>query len=483
MAIPAGSDLFSANTTVAHAEARCAASALCRGFTFNPPPNASNALSTPGIFHVYFKSTNAVVPDASWQSYLKPTVAPRLPNATRLSHPRPIFRGGKTGSGRSGLLAVAATDEVGDTSLNIFGVGRNFVWTADFLQSFESNPLLGTGDSPAFGRPGLPIGGGGIGLVEMFHGPDGLLHGVGCSTDAAVTARPKPHAASCHHYVSGDDKGESVGVQWYGPVGSPLKSWPTGGAAPIGPDVNGGYPGDAVSRGDGGGGGAGTTTAALRTAITSVDGALIYVNITWVPVGPPLPGPVDPRHIHLAIADPSSMSVMWATWNDTAKSAAEFCAVAGAAVATAGRSHRFLMDLDKPMGVAQFEHVVVLTGLAPGSAYWYRVGSASDGWSRWVKFVMPGAAGKPTAFLALADLGADETVGGQTTAFTALARCFPAAATSRSSYVNAWLVCHHGFGRGGHLGDFHSCRARRARSSFREHVVNPRVSPDRGGRA
>ena len=41
MAIPAGSDLFSANTTVAQAEARCAASMLCRGFTFNPPPNVS----------------------------------------------------------------------------------------------------------------------------------------------------------------------------------------------------------------------------------------------------------------------------------------------------------------------------------------------------------------------------------------------------------------------------------------------------------
>ena len=65
----------------------------------------------------------------------------------------------------------------------------------------------------------------------MFHGPDGLLHGVGCSTDAAATDKPKPRAAltpspmhACYHYVSGDDKGESVGVQWYGPVGGPLES-------------------------------------------------------------------------------------------------------------------------------------------------------------------------------------------------------------------------------------------------------------------
>jgi len=77
------------------------------------------------------------------------------------------------------------------------------------------------------------------------------------------------------------------------------------------------------------------------------------------------------------------------------------------------------MDLDKPMGTAQFMHLVVLLGLAPGGAYWYRVGSASDGWSRWIRFVMHGVAGKPTSFLALADMGADETVGGQTTAFMA----------------------------------------------------------------
>ena len=446
-AIPAGGDLFSLNTTIADAEVRCSANALCRGFTFDTP--AANAANDPGsTHHVYFKAMSTVVPDATWRSYLKPAVAPTMPNATKLLHPRPIYRGGRASSARAGAVAVTALDKHGDGSLNMFGVGRNYEWTTDFLLPFESNPLLGTGTVPSFGRPGLAVGSGGVSSVEYFHGPDLLLHAVGCAASPAVAAGGLGAApVGCHHYVSGADKGESVGVQWYGPIGGPLPGWPAAVVAPVILNPEGGYPGNAATRGDaaaasrhGGAAPAGTTAV----AVASVGGVLHAANVSWAAVGPPLPSSTAPRHIHLAAANSTSLSVMWATWNATTESIAEFCSSRHAAarrpdtwsrsrdglltsldgcggVATtssSGDSYKFLMDPTKPQGTAQWQHVATLAALKPGASYRYRVGStvAGEGWSRWIQFTMPGAAGA-TSFLALADLGADETVGGQTTAF------------------------------------------------------------------
>jgi hypothetical protein len=45
-----------------------------------------------------------------------------LQNATQLRHARPLWRGGKTGSAKSGLVALTAVDvSSGDATLNLFG--------------------------------------------------------------------------------------------------------------------------------------------------------------------------------------------------------------------------------------------------------------------------------------------------------------------------------------------------------------------------
>ena len=66
-----------------------------------------------------------------------------------------------------------------------------------------------------FGRipAALPTGGGGIDSVEMFQGPDGLLHAVGCSTKPLHDIDTED---KCYHYVNGgpNEVGTTVGVQW-----------------------------------------------------------------------------------------------------------------------------------------------------------------------------------------------------------------------------------------------------------------------------
>ena len=159
--------------------------------------------------------------------------------------------------------------------------GSRYEWSDNgtSLKPFENNPILGGGARAAYGVPGaLPTGAGGIADVEMFYGPDGLLHAVGLSVSLslclslslsvclslslslclslsislpplvskptgthqvgcpavnassaspslAALAAAAPAAAAefeqCHHYVNGGpaEVGATAGVQWYGPVG------------------------------------------------------------------------------------------------------------------------------------------------------------------------------------------------------------------------------------------------------------------------
>ncbi len=313
-AIPAGGDLGTHNTTVAGAELHCSADPMCKGFTFEGPDR-----NPPGGAKMYFKRMDTVTADTTWQSYTKKEGPPTLSNATQLRHARPIWRGGKTGSAKSGLVAVTAIDLFsGDATLNLFGLAKCHDRTCDHavyewsdnrcvgrcnrphshpctlpwpygcergifvscgsccscccccsyccscfrgstsLKAFGNNPILGGGSRAAYGIPAaLPTGAGGVGDVEMFYGPDGLLHAIGCP--AANTSDLNSRSASdvefeqCHHYVNGgpSEVGATTGVQWYGPVGLPATktekfaklSWMRG-ATPvvIGVDA-GGYPG------------------------------------------------------------------------------------------------------------------------------------------------------------------------------------------------------------------------------------------------
>ena len=101
-----------------------------------------------------------------------------MPNASLLRHPRPIWRGGRTGSAKGGLVAVTAVDhDTGDATLNLFGLQKChdrtcdhpvFEWSDTNLLPFQDNPLLGGGSRAAYGTPAaLPVGGGGIGDVEI----------------------------------------------------------------------------------------------------------------------------------------------------------------------------------------------------------------------------------------------------------------------------------------------------------------------------
>ena len=81
---------------------------------------------------MYFKRMGAVTADATWQSYTKKAGPPTLSNATQLRHPRPIWRGGATGSAKNGLVAVTAVDRAsGDGSLNLFGLAQCHDRTCD----------------------------------------------------------------------------------------------------------------------------------------------------------------------------------------------------------------------------------------------------------------------------------------------------------------------------------------------------------------
>ena len=361
-----------------------------------------------------------------------------MPNASLLRHPRPIWRGGRTGSAKGGLVAVTAVDhDTGDATLNLFGLQKChdrtcdhpvFEWSDTNLLPFQDNPLLGGGSTAAYGTPAaLPVGGGGIGDVEMLLGPDGLLHAIGCGASNALAP------LQCHHYVNGGpaEVGATVGVQWYGPVGSsddqsfPRIAWLRGAVAVVEGEDAGGYPG----------------AEAPTHFLHAQDGKIRRATVSWEPVGVALPGVFDARHVHLALAEQSedaphavSMTVMWATWNRTEASVVEFGKKTDTDTATAtGTSYSFAMVADncpkcppshkKPPGSSlfQYEHVVSLTGLEPGTRYRYRPGAGANGSSfsnqSWREFVAPHPVGSDaTAFFVLADMGADEADGGQTTA-------------------------------------------------------------------
>ena len=195
---------------------------------------------------MYFKRMGTVTADTTWQSYTKKAGPPTLSNATQLRHARPMWRGGATGSAKSGLVAVTSIDRAsGDGTFNLFGLAQCHDRTCDHavyewsdngtsLKPFENNPILGGGAQAAYGVPAaLAAGAGGIVDVEMFYGPDGLLHAVGCpaangsSAASGLTAKARTLAsgvaefAQCHHYVNGgpSEVGATPGVQWYGPVG------------------------------------------------------------------------------------------------------------------------------------------------------------------------------------------------------------------------------------------------------------------------
>ena len=53
-------------------------------------------------------------------------------------------------------------------------------------------------------------------------------------------------------------------------------------------------------------------------------------------------------------------------------------------------------------------HSATLTGLTPGTAYAYRVGSAADGFSRNLSFTAVPAPGTPVRFVAFGDVDSEE---------------------------------------------------------------------------
>lgn len=127
-----------------------------------------------------------------------------------------------------------------------------------------------------------------------------------------------------------------------------------------------------------------------------------------------------------------SIKVMWATWNATVASVVEYgkssdqdgSSTLHTQIVT-GRSYSFPMDVKHPSRL-QWEHVALLDDLEPGVLYRYRPGQGPTGRdfsnSSWRTFNAPHPAGskqaaaKATAFFVLADMGADESDGGQTTA-------------------------------------------------------------------
>ena len=215
----------------------------------------------------------------------------------------------------------------------------------------------------------------------------------------------------------------------------PTLGWLRGAVPVVAGEDAGGYPGVL--------GKAGVPAVFLYAA----GGSIHTASVSWDPVGLDLPGVYDPRHVHLAIASAkqtssSSLSsankktatdgavgivVMWATWNETTTSAVEYGAVGGenSTSVVEGSSYSFSMAAkpDESGSLYQYEHVVTLPGLDAGVVYRYRAGSGENGSSfagsaTWHQFSAPQPAGggKPTAFFALADMGADEADGGQTTA-------------------------------------------------------------------
>ena len=130
-----------------------------------------------------------------------------------------------------------------------------------------------------------------------------------------------------------------------------------------------------------------------------------------------------------------SIKVMWATWNATQASVVEYgrSSEQHSTQMVTGRSYSFPMEANKPHAghaapspILQWEHVVLLDDLEPGVQYQYRPGQENSGRdfsnSSWRTFNAPHPAGSKqaaanaTAFFVLADMGADESDGGQTTA-------------------------------------------------------------------
>ena len=117
-AIPAGGDLGSRNTTVAAAELHCNLDPMCKGFTFRGTDK------NPAVAQMLFKRMDTVTADHNWQSYTKLAGPATVDNATLL-RPRPMWRGGKAGSAKGGLLALTAVDRnTGDATLNLFGLQK-----------------------------------------------------------------------------------------------------------------------------------------------------------------------------------------------------------------------------------------------------------------------------------------------------------------------------------------------------------------------
>jgi hypothetical protein len=299
--------------------------------------------------------------------------------------------------------------------------------------------VTGGGARAAYGVPdALPAGGGGIAAVEMFVGPDSVLHAIGCSpaassSSSASSSSPAWSSSSsssslsrCHHYVGGgkDAIGATPGVQWLGPIGIPSSpaqpaaeasaSYPTvlwlPGAAPIiKGDPAGGYPGAAK------------TSEVPSHFLHASGGVISQFGVTWVPIpGYEAAGAYEPRHIHLAVAEQTattaaaaaaaaagqsntstvSVTVMWATWNASAATAAQLTpgnASLSTATATSrakqaaaatpklitGTSYSFAMDAPdshhKSASLLQWEHVCLFSQLTPGQLYSYRPGSGASG--------------------------------------------------------------------------------------------------------
>ena len=438
--------------------------------TVSPTATFQGTDKNPPVAKMLFKRMDTVTSDHGWQSYTKIAGTATIANASLL-RPRPIWRGGKTGSAKGGLLALSAIDHAtGDATLNLFGLQKCHDRTCDHpvyswadpstsLKPFGNNPMLGGGARAAYGAPeALPSGSGGIGDLEMFQGPDGVIHAVGCAQSKEEQQEPK-----CFHYVNGgkEEAGATPGVQWYGPIGTttgpaaafPTIEWLSGAVPVIEGEVGGGYPGATAS---GGSSGIGHTPETVpRCFLHAAGGEIRVVAVSWEPVpGYEMPGGFDPRHVHLAIAQPDqdreaapaaaaaadlvSVVVMWATTNDTTSTAVQLTkgnatgGGSGATTVTTGSSYEFMMEKPRtsptghhpppPASPVVFEHVVTLPDLEPGAVYSYRPGAGPDGsdWHQgWTQFRAPLAAGSTasaTGFIVLADMGADEANAGQTMA-------------------------------------------------------------------
>ena len=128
---------------------------------------------------------------------------------------------------------------------------------------------------------------------------------------------------------------------------------------------------------------------------------------------PPPPPPGTPQQVHIALGHtPATMGVQWATYGDGGKARAlvqwaESAAAVSSAPQLPGASFAFTAD----SGRTWYNHVANMTGLAPVTRYFYRVGDpATGGWSQIFHFksqVTPGtlAASLPQHHIVFGDMG------------------------------------------------------------------------------